>query len=104
MDFFPLTAWEPFIVEITFILNMVTSIPVFHNTAKRQFVMLVFKRKQHLVSPKKVFLVEIGYTFLSLAFAIASVLLGADISIVIGITGVFAGFIIVFLIPGLIHL
>jgi len=33
-----------------------------------------------------------------------SVLLGADISLVIGITGVYAGFIIVFLIPGLMNI
>jgi len=45
MDYFPLTAWEPVLVEITFMLNMLTSIPVFHNTAKAQFVLLVFKRK-----------------------------------------------------------
>lgn len=44
MDYFPVEAWQPILVEITFILNMFTSIPVFHNTAKKQFLLLVFKR------------------------------------------------------------
>jgi len=39
-----------------------------------------------------------------LAVAILFVLLNLDISLIIGITGVYAGFIVVYLIPGLINL
>jgi len=83
---------------------MLTSIPVFHNTAKKQFLFLVFKRKQDEAPKKKVFLIEIGYTIVAIIISVALVLLGADISIVIGLTGVFAGFIIAFLLPGLLHI
>jgi len=64
--------------------------------------LLIFKRKED-VPFKKIFMVELIYTFAVLAVAIISAIFALPISMIIGVTGAFVGFIIIYLCPARMH-
>jgi len=96
--YFPLTAWQPMIIEILFTYHYITSIPVFWFVVKEQLFYIIYRKP---TGP--MWVIFILNTFF-LGVCILLQCFNISITYMIGIAGTLFSFMIMYIFPSLMHL
>jgi len=89
-------------VELLYIVQLGSSVPIYNNIGKYQFLFLCFETKMERT--KCYMAVEYCYSIVIILVAALFQIFNISISKIISFAGVLIGFIIVFLVPCIIHL
>ena len=113
MDFFGSQSIFPFIIEVFYFLKLITVYPLFCYISRTQLFALIFDKKNRQykagdniskLPEDSHFIATFIYNTLYIAVAQTCVLYNVNLTFVMGLTGAVFGFILVFIIPVVIHL
>lgn len=97
-QYFDSTSVPPFIINLFFASHLITAFPLFCFVSRTQFLNLIFRKNE----PKKWAILLYNVVFILSCCLINT--LNISIGSIIGFTGAVVGFVIVYLLPILIHL